>query len=96
MIDIGTTMLELARHIKNKENVTILTNSLPVSSILLDSLNRHEFSGQVILLGGELNIKQHSITGKITEMVLENFIIDQAFISAGGMSLQNGISDYDA
>ncbi|WP_209121766.1 DeoR/GlpR family DNA-binding transcription regulator [Alkalihalobacillus sp. BA299] len=95
VIDVGTTVIELANEIKNKENITILTNSLPVSTILIDALNRSVFSGKVILLGGELNPEQHSVTGKLTEMLLENFIIDQAFISVGGVSLQNGLSDYD-
>lgn len=95
VIDVGTTVLELASAIKNKENITILTNSLPVATILVESLNRKDFSGDVILLGGQINPAQYSLTGSLTEMVLGNFIVDQAFISVGGVSLKNGITDYD-
>src|SRR5699024_3938163 len=95
VIDVGTTVLELAKEIKYKNDITILTNSLPVANFLLKGLKHQFFSGEVILLGGQLNPKQHSISGKLTEIVLEQFNIDQAFISVGGISLQNGLSDFD-
>lgn len=95
VIDVGTTTLELARAIKNKENITILTNSLPVAHVLTDALNRHQFTGEVLLLGGIVNPKQQSISGRLAEKMLEQFHIDKAFISAGGVSLHHGVSDYD-
>ncbi|WP_156291960.1 DeoR/GlpR family DNA-binding transcription regulator [Oceanobacillus salinisoli] len=95
VIDVGTTVLGLAKEIKYKKDITIFTNSLPVADLLLTSMDQGYFSGDVILLGGQLNPKQHSISGKLSEMVLEQFNIDQAFISVGGISLQNGLSDYD-
>lgn len=95
LLDIGTTVLELAREIKNKEDITILTNSLLAANILLERLENNHFSGGVILLGGQLSPRQYSVSGKVTEMVLDRFNVDQAFISVGGISLRNGLSDYD-
>lgn len=95
VLDVGTTVLELAKAIRNKQNITILTNSLLASTILLESIEKQYFTGEVILLGGQLNTKQYSTSGKLTETVLEQFNIDQAFISVGGISLDNGLSDYD-
>lgn len=94
VIDTGTTILELALSIQGRKHLTVLTNSLPVASSLTNSLNKGLFSGKVILLGGELNPEQQSISGPLCEKILEKFHIDKAFISVGGISL-SGITDYD-
>ncbi|MDF2066702.1 DeoR/GlpR family DNA-binding transcription regulator [Bacillus sp. Cr_A10] len=93
-IDVGTTMLEFAQCIKNKKDITILTNSLPVSSVLTEKLNQNKFTGQVLLLGGQIDPKHQSISGGLTEQMLNQFNIDKAFISAGGVSIQSGVSNY--
>nr|WP_275431626.1 DeoR/GlpR family DNA-binding transcription regulator [Salinicoccus roseus] len=95
LLDVGTTVLELAGAIRNKKDVTILTNSLLSANTLLEGLENNHFSGDVILLGGRLNPRQYSISGKVAEMILDQFNVDQAFISVGGISLKNGLSDYD-
>lgn len=93
-IDVGTTMLEFAQCIENKIDITILTNSLPVSSVLTELLNENKFTGQILLLGGQIDPKHQSISGGLTEQMLNQFNIDKAFISAGGVSIQNGVSNY--
>jgi DeoR/GlpR family transcriptional regulator of sugar metabolism len=93
-IDVGTTTLEFAKVIENKNDITIITNSLPVSSVLTESLNQNKFSGQILLLGGQIDPKQQSISGSLTEHLLNQFNIDKAFISAGGVSIKNGVSNY--
>lgn len=95
VIDTGTTAMELARAIKGRNRLTIITNSLPVAAVLTESLNQRLFTGQVILLGGELNPEQQSVSGPLCIRMLERFHVDKAFISVGGISLANGISDYD-
>ncbi|MEE6452280.1 DeoR/GlpR family DNA-binding transcription regulator [Gottfriedia acidiceleris] len=93
-IDVGTTMLEFAHGIVNKKDITIITNSLPVSALLTESLNQNKFTGQILLLGGIIDPKQQSICGSMTEQLLDQFNIDKAFISAGGVSTKNGVSNY--
>ncbi|MED4584419.1 DeoR/GlpR family DNA-binding transcription regulator [Brevibacillus choshinensis] len=95
VIDTGTTMLEFARAIQGRKRLTVLTNSLPVASLLAESLNQQLFTGKVVLLGGEINTEQQSISGPLCEKMLETFHVDKAFISVGGISLSTGISDYD-
>ncbi|MFP3387719.1 DeoR/GlpR family DNA-binding transcription regulator [Brevibacillus sp. SIMBA_040] len=95
VIDTGTTMLEFARMIQGRKRLTVLTNSLPVAALLSEALNQHVFTGKVILLGGEVNTEQQSISGPLCEKMLETFHVDKAFISVGGISLSSGISDYD-
>lgn len=94
-IDVGTTPLELAKAIQGKKRLTVLTNSLPVAVCLLESLSQGKFTGKVILLGGEANPEQQSINGPICERMARQFRVDQAFLSVGGISLTNGVTDYD-
>lgn len=94
-MDVGTTTLEMARAIRGFSHLTVLTNSLPLCSVLLDSINQGFFYGKVILLGGEVNSQQYSISGSLCEQLLDFFHVDKAFISVGGMALSSGISDYD-
>ncbi|WP_028986682.1 DeoR/GlpR family DNA-binding transcription regulator [Thermicanus aegyptius] len=95
LIDVGTTTLELAKAIRGGEGVTVLTNSLSVVNTLDLSLQRGQFQGEVMVLGGTLNPAQQSIRGSLTERMIENFYVDKAFISVGGITLHEGLSDYD-
>jgi DeoR family fructose operon transcriptional repressor len=95
VIDNGTTTLELAKSIQGSKRLTILTNSLRVAACLLESISLERFTGKVILLGGEVNAEQHSISGRLCEQMMLQFRVDQAFLSVGGISLTHGITDYD-
>ena len=95
VIDVGTTTMEMAQAIQGKKRLTILTNSIPVASTLLESISRGVFGGRVIMLGGEANPEQRSISGTLCEQMMAQFHVDQAFLSVGGISLPNGITDYD-
>jgi DeoR/GlpR family transcriptional regulator of sugar metabolism len=94
-IDVGTTTLELAKAIAGRDQITILTNSLAVAYHLMESLNSGRFTGKIIVIGGELNPQQQSMSGTLGESVMSQFRVDKAFISIGGISLKRGISDYD-
>ena len=94
-IDVGTTALQLAQAIAGRERLTVLTNSIAVAYHLMESLNMGRFSGKIIVIGGELNPEQQSLSGVAGERMLSQFRVDKAFISNGGISLKRGISDYD-
>jgi DeoR/GlpR family transcriptional regulator of sugar metabolism len=94
-IDVGTTTLELAKAIADRERLTVLTNSIAVAYYLMESLNGGRFSGKIIVIGGELNPEQQSLSGAIGEQVMTQFRVDKAFISIGGISMKRGVSDYD-
>lgn len=90
ILDIGTTTLELARHLRDLSNITVLTNSLPIVNELSNT------GVDLFCLGGRLNTDELSMFGKITTDALHNFFVDRAFIGAGGVTLDGGISDYNS
>lgn len=94
-MDVGTTVLELARLIAGRKKLSIVTNSLPVANLLTDTIYQGLISGQIILLGGVITPDQQSVSGFHCQEMLKNFYVDKAFISVGGISRLAGISDYD-
>ncbi|QCJ41200.1 DeoR/GlpR transcriptional regulator [Bacillus sp. S3] len=93
-LDVGSTTLHIARSIKNVKNITVVTNSLAAAEILNNRLENQLFDGNVIVLGGTTNPLQRSISGPLTNQLLEHFYFDKAFISCGGMS-KDGICDFN-
>ncbi|GIP32789.1 DeoR/GlpR family DNA-binding transcription regulator [Paenibacillus sp. J2TS4] len=90
MIDNGTTTVEVIRYLRDRSDVTIVTHS--ISAMLLAA---ELFSGRIFFVGGEVDVKLQSAGGSLTERMLEQFKVHKAFISVGGVSLVDGITDYD-
>lgn len=89
ILDVGTTIIELARSIKDKNNVIVLTNSLSIVNELANSdVSLH-------IMGGKLNPSFLSMSGSLTLSALKQFYVDIAFIGAGGITLEDGVSDYN-
>lgn len=84
----GTTVLEVARHIRHLNDLTILTNSLAVINELADTGN------VLYVLGGKLDKEEHSFSGAYASQMLQTFCADKAFVGCGGISKAQGITDY--
>ena len=80
ILDTGTTTLELAYLLKEFQNITVITPSLAVASVL-------QFSRgvQTILLGGVICEGRPDLTGAITETILDTLAADMAFQGADGI-----------
>lgn len=87
-IDSGTTTMHMIEYIKEKKNLTILTNSIEVilRSVPYPNIN-------VISLSGSLNRKTLSFTGSSSSEVLSQFNISKAFLAATGISTIGGASN---
>ena len=87
-IDSGTTTMWLIDYLKNKNNITILTNNLSaiVSALPYPNLN-------IISLGGTLKRKTNSFVGNSTSLVLKDYNISKAFMAATGISIARGATN---
>ncbi|WP_054954866.1 DeoR/GlpR family DNA-binding transcription regulator [Paenibacillus dakarensis] len=90
ILDNGTTTLEIMRHLKGRGDVTVITNSVPIMACALEG-----FQGKIIFAGGEVNMNCQAATGAVAHQLLDQFKANKAFISAGGISLSEGITDYN-
>ena len=84
----GTTVLEIARQLRDHKNLTVITNSLPVLNILA---GMREIT--VVSLGGMLRDSELSFIGHITEQSLVEVRADKVFIGARGISLEYGLTN---
>ena len=85
-IDSGTTTLPIIDFIKEKKNITILTNNVEiiVRAIPYENIN-------IISLSGTLSRKTLSFTGATAVQVLQNYNISKAFMATTGFSVVNGV-----
>lgn len=83
-IDPGSTALEVARLLWQKEDLIIFTNSLAVASILLPS--PHE----VYLLGGKVQRSSESLVGRFTVDQVLDLHFDLAIMGTDGFKNQRG------
>ena len=90
ILDTGTTTLELACLLKDLEDLTVLTPSLAVASVLQFSTGI-----QTILLGGMIRKGSPDLTGVVTEKVLDMFMVDIAFQGADGIGLDGELFNSD-
>lgn len=83
----GTTVLEAARILRGRRNLTVITNSLPVVNALAGA---EEIT--VICLGGMLRDSELSFIGHITEQALAEVRADKVFIGTRAISLEHGLT----
>lgn len=82
ILDNGTTTLELAYLLRDIDDITVITPSLAVASVL--QFTPHV---EVILLGGIIRKGSPDLTGSVTETVLDMFKVHIAFQGADGIGL---------
>ncbi len=88
-LDGGSTVLELARLLKDRSNVTVVTNSLRAAAELAGRGPR------LILVGGELRRLAQTTVGPLTRFVIRELHVDKAFMGTIGLSLDEGLTTTD-
>jgi len=85
-LDGGSTVLELARLLKERSNITIVTNSLRAAVELAGRGPR------VIMVGGELRRLSQTMVGPLTRFTIGELHVDKAFMGTIGLSLKEGLT----
>jgi len=83
----GTTVLEVARALREVKGLTVITNSLPVLNVLAGC------ECTVVCLGGMLRPSELSFIGHITEQALAEVRADKVFIGTRAISLEDGLTN---
>ncbi len=90
ILDVGTTTLEIARALKGKRNLTVIVSNLRAA---LELANQSAI--QVIVIGGRLRAGELSMVGHLAEQMLRGFTVDKAFISVGGITIEDGLTEFN-
>jgi DeoR/GlpR family transcriptional regulator of sugar metabolism len=88
ILDASTSSLFLARHLKGKKGLTVITNAM---NVLLELAESPDIT--LISTGGILRPKSLSYVGRTAENALNNYFADTLFFSCKGFSPFRGLSD---
>jgi DeoR family transcriptional regulator of aga operon len=86
ILDSGTTTTEIARALRNFQNLTIVTNAVNIAAELANS------SLEVILTGGTVRKNSFSLVGPIAEETLRRLSADILFLGVDGFDVHYGLS----
>jgi DeoR/GlpR family transcriptional regulator of sugar metabolism len=86
-LDVGTSVLALAKELFGRADLKFLTNNLPAAMTLSGG------SSPVYLLGGQLRGPEMSVIGTAASEQARNYYVDRAFIGVSGV-IEGGFYDY--
>lgn len=89
LLDSGTTTVQIAQHLPDDEDITVVTNDFNVLGALAEK--RHL---KVVMLGGALRRKNMAFYGAQTETAIESLQVDRLFLGVDGFDLERGITTH--
>ncbi len=88
ILDASTTAVFIAKSIKNKKHLTVITNSIEILLELSD------VSGwDIIATGGHLKSGTMALVGKNASDSIRSYNVEKAFFSCKGIDLEKGVTD---
>lgn len=88
LLDASSTALYFARALSARNRLRVVTNGFEVARELA-----HNSTNTVILIGGVVNNESSSVTGLLSEHIIEELHIQKAFLSCSGFSLERGMTE---
>ncbi|UOE93585.1 DeoR/GlpR family DNA-binding transcription regulator [Alkalihalobacillus sp. LMS39] len=89
IIDASSTGYELAKLLLHARHVTVITNGLATAQLLASNPNIN-----VIVIGGMVRPNSIEVEGLLGKAILAQVHADLLFISAHGISLDHGVTDF--
>jgi len=90
ILNIGTTVEEVARALIHHRGLRVITNNLNVANILADNPDC-----EVIVAGGVLRSRDRGIVGEATVEFIRQFKVDIGLIGISGIEADGTLRDYD-
>ncbi|MDR9852103.1 DeoR/GlpR family DNA-binding transcription regulator [Paenibacillus sp. VCA1] len=88
-IDSGSTTYQIAKYIKDKKNLTVITCSVPVIQELMDT------DAELIIIGGKIRKEEQSVVAFDYIFNFHELNVRKAFVCCSGITVERGISDYN-
>lgn len=86
VLDSGSTTFQIASNLKDKRNLTVVTNDLMIATYLgkIPSIS-------VLLIGGSIRSGVFSTVGPYAEEMLRQLSVDKAFLGADAVNAEKGV-----
>lgn len=93
-LDVGSTTIEMVPELRGKRNLTIITASLPIAYEISSKLSLNS-DIRLVIAGGIVRPGELSMVGHLAENSFSEFFVDKAFIGAGGLDQESGLTEYN-
>jgi Transcriptional regulators of sugar metabolism len=90
ILDSGTTTFEVARLMRNHQDVIVMTNGMNVANALLDAEGV-----ELLMTGGHLRRQSQSFYGDQAEQSLQNYHFDMLFLGVDAIDTERGVSTHN-
>ncbi len=87
ILDSGSTTTEIARKVKNMNQLTVITNALNIALMLGENPNI-----EVVMTGGEFKAPTLSLTGQKAADFFKGLNVQKLFLATAGISLKSGLT----
>lgn len=88
MVDASSTAIYIIKKLKEKKNLTVITNSVV---ILLELADKPDWT--ILSTGGNLKESALSLTGSSAEKMIRSYHVDTAICSCKGVDMEIGVTD---
>jgi DeoR family fructose operon transcriptional repressor len=86
-LNAGTTTYEIARSLRGRQNLTVVTNSISIASVLVDTPGI-----RLMVTGGVSRERSQALVGPVAEASLKSIFVSKAFLGVNGLSLAHGLT----
>lgn len=87
ILDAGTTVLQVARHLRGKRNLTIMTSSIAVASEVMRIPD-----AELIMLGGLVRPSSAAVVGHYAEQMTRDHSFRKLFLAVDGFDVERGLT----
>jgi len=88
LLDASSTAYYFAKALSRHQRLRVMTNGFEVARELAQNT-----TNTVILIGGIVNNEDSSVTGLLSEHIIEELHTQKAFLSCSGFSLERGMTE---
>lgn len=90
ILDVGTTTLQVARSLRGRRNLTVLTPSLRAAEVLAD-----EPGIRLMVAGGVVRAGERSLVGDYAEHSFSELRFDTFVMGVGGIEAEAGLTEFN-
>ncbi|AQT78883.1 DeoR family transcriptional regulator [Mycolicibacterium litorale] len=90
-ISAGTTTTELARRLRQRSSITVITNSLSVFAVLTDPAGAAN-PGPVVYLSGGTRTPSDALVGPVADNAIAAFRVDASYLGVHGLDPEAGLT----
>jgi DeoR/GlpR family transcriptional regulator of sugar metabolism len=88
LLDASSSAFYLALNLKERVRLRVVTNGIEIARLLAQNP-----TNTVILIGGVVRQDGSSVTGLLSEQIIEELHIQKAFVSCSGFSVDRGMTE---